>query len=165
MIKYSDNRIVESQFREAIHHWRKPEVQEQANTNAINRGQRKFPHMTGRTTFSEVVHEALPDACSTGRQVHHVLAPISPAHALNKDGVKVELFGDGIPKEVVAKGILVRKDPKEKVANMPLGPVHWKIFLEDAVCPSYILSGSGDMVFTVGQAINNFLPWPKANVY
>ncbi|KAG9135338.1 hypothetical protein Leryth_015222 [Lithospermum erythrorhizon] len=91
----------------------------------------------------------VPDACST---------------ALNKDGVNVELFGDGMPKEVVAKGILVSKDPKEKVANMPLGPDHWKIFLEDAVCPSYILSGSGDMVFTVGQAINNFLAWPKANV-
>ncbi|GAA0167370.1 hypothetical protein LIER_22316 [Lithospermum erythrorhizon] len=69
-----------------------------------------------------------------------------------------------MPKEVVAKGILVRNDPKEKVANMPLGPDHWKIFLKDAVCPSYILSGSGDMVLTVGQAINSFLAWLKANV-
>ncbi|GAA0186190.1 hypothetical protein LIER_33478 [Lithospermum erythrorhizon] len=157
--------------------------QEQANTNAINRGQRKFPHMTGRTAFLEVIHElsssgapatqldvwlvsrslgkgVKDDGETADLHVHHVLALILPAHALNKDGVKVELFDDGIPKEVVSKGILVSKDPKERVANMPLDPDHWKIFLEDVVCPSYILSRSGDMVFTVGQAINSFLAWP-----
>ncbi|GAA0176328.1 hypothetical protein LIER_29337 [Lithospermum erythrorhizon] len=79
------------------------------------------------------------------------------------DGVKVDLFGDGIPKDVVAKGILVSKDHKEKVTNVPLGPDHWKIFLEEVICPSYILSGSGDNAFTVEQAINSFLAWPSAN--
>ncbi|GAA0186601.1 hypothetical protein LIER_33889 [Lithospermum erythrorhizon] len=106
---------------------------------------------------SENIVSQVPDKSSTGREVRHV--PISPA--LNKDSVKVDLFGDGIPKDVVAKGILVSKDPKEKVADMPLGPDHWKVFLEEAVCPSYILSGSGDNAFTVGQAIISFLAWPS----
>ncbi|GAA0171178.1 hypothetical protein LIER_41099 [Lithospermum erythrorhizon] len=48
----------------------------------------------------------VPDASSIARQVRHVLVPILPIHALNKDGVKTGLFGDGISKEVVAKGIL-----------------------------------------------------------
>ncbi|KAG9157155.1 hypothetical protein Leryth_025718 [Lithospermum erythrorhizon] len=45
----------------------------------------------------------VPDAFSTARQVRHVLIPILPTHTLNKDGVKIGLFGDGISKEVVVK--------------------------------------------------------------
>ncbi|GAA0166772.1 hypothetical protein LIER_21853 [Lithospermum erythrorhizon] len=143
--------------------------------------ERKPPTLSGINVLSELenngvlteykkedikrrLEERVPDASSIGRQVRHVLAPISPTlnNLYCQDGVKVDLFGDGIPKDVVAKGILVSKDPKEKVANMPLGPDHWKVLLEEVVCPSYILSGSGDNAFTVGQAINIFLAWPEA---
>ncbi|GAA0163743.1 hypothetical protein LIER_19537 [Lithospermum erythrorhizon] len=105
----------------------------------------------------------IPDASTAYRNVSHVLAPILSTHAL-KEGVRISLFDDGIPKKVVAEGILISKDPKEKIINLPLGPDNWLVFLDEATCLNYIFSGIDEDGITIAQAINNFVAWPKVNV-
>ncbi|GAA0139967.1 hypothetical protein LIER_01403 [Lithospermum erythrorhizon] len=46
MYKMLYKSVDEDQFQEAIRHWEKLEVQEQATINSNNRNQRKFPHRT-----------------------------------------------------------------------------------------------------------------------
>ncbi|GAA0140646.1 hypothetical protein LIER_35269 [Lithospermum erythrorhizon] len=63
--------------------------QEQAHTNATNRGQRKFPHRTGRTAFSEIVHEVCIGAFAT--QLDVWLVSRSLGKGVKDDGETADL--------------------------------------------------------------------------
>ncbi|GAA0142510.1 hypothetical protein LIER_03393 [Lithospermum erythrorhizon] len=104
-------------------------------------------------------------ASSTGRHTRSVLEPRILPNIVSLDGIKVNLFSFGIPKIVDAEGVLVSKDPEEKVDNVPLGPDDWKIFVATAVHPNYeFCREANKKVSTIGRVIGKYVAWPISNV-
>ncbi|GAA0158293.1 hypothetical protein LIER_15365 [Lithospermum erythrorhizon] len=105
------------------------------------------------------------DASNTGRHTRTVLEPRISPNIVSLDGIKGNFFCFGIPKIVVAEGVLVSKDLEEKVDNVPFGPDDWKIFVATAVHPNYeFCREANKKVSTIGRVIGKYVAWPISNV-
>ncbi|KAG9148704.1 hypothetical protein Leryth_013386 [Lithospermum erythrorhizon] len=89
--------------------------QEQAHTNATNRGQRKFPHRTGRTAFSEVVHE-LSSSGAFATQLDVWLVSRSLGKGVKDDGETADLHKKHHNKSCGPSSSRIRQTIQEKEA-------------------------------------------------
>ena len=76
----------------------------------------------------------------------------------------MDLLNDGIPKEIVAKGYIVSKDPSKEVGGKQLGQDFWEVYVERAFHPEEPLPRPFQDLRVVGDAVNELIAWPLINV-
>jgi hypothetical protein len=69
-----------------------------------------------------------------------------------------------IPKEDVADGIVISKDPLVKVYGKALGPEFWKVLIKNAINPKASLERPLKKMRTVGQAVGRMVAWRICDV-
>ncbi|XP_028060758.1 uncharacterized protein LOC114264356 [Camellia sinensis] len=102
--------------------------------------------------------QQVPDA-SSSHQLNEEL--MVPSHEV---GQEVELLTSKLPKQVVAIGIVISKDPSKVVGGQRLGPEFWEVRITKAIKPRQNLVKALEGVKTVGDAHHKCVAWPSVDV-
>ncbi|KAG8371412.1 hypothetical protein BUALT_Bualt13G0085000 [Buddleja alternifolia] len=143
----------------------------QLNTDENIRGAEKHSqHIPNVPPSHEVVAENIlrdtsiddyiPDKVTTGNMNENDIYDCSPVEV----GSNVILFFSEIPKEIVAKGVLLSMDPNEKIDEIALGHEFVKVVIRKAIQPAYFLMRPRRGVSTVREAVGKSVAWEYVNV-
>ena len=66
------------------------------------------------------------------------------------------------PDETITTGKVYSKDPFKEVGSQGLGSDYWEVYVEVAVKSQERLVRSCGHYQTIGYAVGDYIPWPKA---
>ncbi|KAG8391525.1 hypothetical protein BUALT_Bualt01G0196800 [Buddleja alternifolia] len=75
---------------------------------------------------------------------------------------RVDLLSFETPREVVAQGRVVSKDPNKDFGGFKLGPHFWEVYVEIAIREKEILIRPRGHFFTIKEVVSSTIAWPSS---